>query len=339
MRILIPLLIPIFIFASSLVDVEKAKIGEISKSQNFVGTLYFNKSSNLASESDGKVLEVNFERGDFVQKGETLVRIDSKVLNAQIKAIKASILEVNSDLKRAVKEFKRYKKLYKSKSITEQDYDNKFFAKEKLEAKLQALKANEQELLVLKEKKVIKAPFSGFISDKSIEIGEWAKVGGSVAKLLDSSEADVMFNIQTELFKAVKKGDSVVVKLGDREYLSKVHSKILVGDKLTRTFPMKVKVKVDDNSIYEGMSAKVSIASGKKRKAILLSRDSVIERFGQSVVFSVNDGVATMLPVEVIGFDGMQVAVQNPMLKEGSLVVVKGNERIFPNQPVSIRGK
>ncbi len=49
--------------------------------------------------------------------------------------------------------------------------------------------------------------------------------------------------------------------------------------------------------------------------------------------------LAQMIPVQIIGFDGSKVAISGQGLKAGMEIVVKGNERVFPNTPVKIINK
>jgi multidrug efflux pump subunit AcrA (membrane-fusion protein) len=63
-------------------------------------------------------------------------------------------------------------------------------------------------------------------------------------------------------------------------------------------------------------------------------RDAVIKRFGQSVLFVNQNNQALMLPVRILGYTQTHTAIQAGGLAEGMRVVVKGNERIFPNQPL-----
>lgn len=73
---------------------------------------------------------------------------------------------------------------------------------------------------------------------------------------------------------------------------------------------------------------------------MLLPRDSVIKRFGQNVVFAITDKMtAQMIPVQIVGFDGNSIAIAGQGLVPGMDIVVKGNERVFPNQAVKIINK
>jgi hypothetical protein len=69
-------------------------------------------------------------------------------------------------------------------------------------------------------------------------------------------------------------------------------------------------------------------------KGLLVPRDAVIKQFGRDVVFLAVEGIAQMVPVQVMGYQGMQVAVSGEGIEEGQMVVIKGNERIRDGQPV-----
>ncbi len=87
----------------------------------------------------------------------------------------------------------------------------------------------------------------------------------------------------------------------------------------------KQKLKLSKDAIVEGL---------------LLPRDSVIKRFGQNVVFFIDDKMtAQMIPVQIVGFIDNKIAVTGKGLVVGQDIVSKGNERIFPNSPVKIINK
>jgi multidrug efflux pump subunit AcrA (membrane-fusion protein) len=87
------------------------------------------------------------------------------------------------------------------------------------------------------------------------------------------------------------------------------------------------------------MSARVMLPVGTPRKTLIVSRDAVITVSGQTVVYTVKDSKAQMIPVDVIGYQEMVAGVESADLVEGMQVVVKGNERLRPGQMVSIVGQ
>ena len=120
---------------------------------------------------------------------------------------------------------------------------------------------------------------------------------------------------------------------------AKLFAAIPSGDKLTRTFPVRFKAASIDTFIFDGASAKISFAKETKSEALIINRDAVIKRFNMDVVFAVVNEKAVMIPVKVITYFGMEAAISGQGLVEDMQLVIKGNERIFPDMPVKIINK
>lgn len=324
----------------SLVEVTKLVKGEVNPLQQFVGTLNFDKKSTLAAQNSGVVKSINFKIGDKVKKGKTLVQIDADVLNAQIRAVSANLKVARDEQKNSSKDYLRYKKLLESKSITQKEYDDALLKTNSSSGNVKSLKANLKELQIQSYKKNIKAPFSGVIVEKNINLGEWVNAGTAIAKIVDTTKAEFIFNVPLNVVNGLTIGDIYDVNVGNKNISSTLSAIIPNGDKLTRTFPIKLIADIKDVFVFDGQQTKVSLSKNGKKEALLLPRDSVIKRFGQNVVFSINDKMlAMMIPVQVIGYDGSNVAIAGQGLKVGMDIVVKGNERVFPNSPVKIINK
>ena len=120
------------------------------------------------------------------------------------------------------------------------------------------------------------------------------------------------------------------------ELKGKIIALIPSGDISTRTFPVKIRV-VNTTSLMEGMEARVVLPVGDEAKVMTVHRDAVIKVFGNTVVYTVQDSKAAMLPVTVLGYKGMSAGVQAEGLEAGMKVVVKGNERLRSDQEVVIQ--
>ncbi len=88
----------------------------------------------------------------------------------------------------------------------------------------------------------------------------------------------------------------------EKNFKSKLNAAIPQGDKLTRTFPIKFKADVSETFVFDGQEAKVKLSKDAIVEGLLLPRDSVIKRFGQNVVFFIDDKMtAQMIPVQIVG--------------------------------------
>jgi RND family efflux transporter MFP subunit len=332
-------LVPLALFANkpraSLVNVTPISEGVVNELQKFVGTTTFNKDSNLASTSSGVVTKVLFNEGEYVNKNQILVRLDSDVIDAEIEALKASLEQSKLELEQAQKDLARYENLIKSGSIVQKTYDDQRFSVAKIKSKVVSNEANLKAKKILRAKKSIKAPFSGIVTSKSIEVGEWANSGKVVANVVDTSAIDVEFNVPASFLSNIQKDKQYPVNISGKDAKAKVYAIIPKGDVATRTFPLKLRV-TTKMRVFDGMQSSVRLASTKEKKSLTVPRDAVIKKFGQDVVFVNMDGKAKMIPVKVVGYKKDLVAIEARGIKKGMPVVVKGNERIFPNSPIKV---
>lgn len=310
----------------SLVETTKLAKGEVNPLQEFVGTLQFDTNSELAAQNSGSIKKINFEVGDKVKKGDVLVQIDADLLNAQVKAARA-----NAQI--AKKDYERYTKLLATKSISQKQYDD---------ARVNYIVTTStlQELEIERNRKAVKAPFDGIITDKKINLGEWVNAGTPLLTMVDTSKVEITFNVPLTIINGLKKGDKYDINVGNNIIKSTLQAAIPSGDRLTRTFPVKFKAQTSGMFLFDGQEAKVSLSQNAKQESLLLPRDAVIKRFGQNVIFAVTkESQAQMIPVQIVGYVEKQIAINAKGIQVGMDIISKGNERVFPNSPVKVINK
>lgn len=332
MKYLILIFLSLPLFAS--VVTQKVEKGRLSQKQSFNGTISFNEKSRLASETEGKITKLYFDEGDYVKKGELLLEIDSLILDANINATKASIKEVEFALERAQLDFKRYETLFARQSVSKQKYDEFYFQKMQLEQKLVSLQSSLQAEKILKSKKSLRAPFNGYISERTVQIGEWMKEGSEIALLINPDKIDITIYLPSSYINAISEDTDFRVTVNNKTYPAKLIAALLSGDEKTRSFPLKLRLLPTKDKFFDGAQAQISLEKSSYEDVLMVPRDAVIKRFGNDVVFIIKDEKAQMIPVEIIGFDTDKVALSSQQLHEGDEVITKGNERIFPNQEI-----
>ncbi len=321
----------------ALVSVSKIREGMIAPRTEFVGTVYYPEVSEVSSEVSGSVVTVSFEEGHRVRKGDVLVRLDAEILTKTLAATRASHGQTLAELERAVLDLSRIEKLYREESIAEAVYDENRFRVKSLEKKAESLKADVERLEVELVKKAVRAPFDGVVLKKHVDRGEWLSPGVAVATLARDDTMDVVVEVPDDVVPFVKKGGEVTIRTAGREIQGRVSAIVPRGDIATRTFPVKIRV-TNRYSLIEGMEARAEIPSGDEEKSLLVPRDALITAMGQTVVFTVVEGRAKMVPVAVTRYMGKDVAVRTNGLTTGMEVLVKGNERIRDGQPVQVTG-
>jgi RND family efflux transporter MFP subunit len=245
---------------------------------------------------------------------------------------------VRSNSVLAEKELGRYTKLKGSDSIAESKYDE---ALDRYQSLKQELLRNEAEIELLKDdirNKTVVAPFAGFVAEEHTQVGEWIDVGGPVVSLLDLGHIRITVDVPERYAMQLSQDSPVrvlVTSLSDDTFSGKISAVLPEGDMNARTFPVRIDLANPNLEIRSGLEATATFSLGTQRKALLVPKDAIVTAGTNRMVYVVADGVAQPVPVQVIGYYDGNVAVEGP-LQPGAPVVIRGNERLMPGQPVQI---
>ena len=318
------------------VSVAKVARGQVAPQSEFIATIFYQEISDTAAEVSGLVEMVHFEEGQRVRKGQILVELGSDILRKRLQASTASFEQILSELEIAGIDLKRREQLFKKKSISKQSYDENKFRVIGTEKRAASLKAEVERLEIELEKKIIRAPFDGVVINRSVDRGEWISEGETVAVIGKDDTIDIVAEIPERFIQYVKNGMSVNATANGSNFVGTVIAIVPKGDVTTRTFPVKIRTP-NEYALIEGMSARVTLPTGQIVQSLIVPRDAVISKFGQNIVYAVVDTKSNMVPVQIVGYDGLNAGVESEGLAEGMLVVVEGNERLRNGQAVAFR--
>ena len=308
---------------------------EVSATQSVTGVLYYERMSEISTEVVGLVEEAYVNQGDQVKKGEPLVRLNTDILDREIDLTKTRIEQTELRIKNAEKNFKRLERLYQSSGVSEKDYDDALYAYQDAGKEKQVIEDTLGKLLIQQRRSIIKAPFDGIILTKNVDSGAWVQQGKVLVSIGSSSDLFVRAPIAENLLQYVQLGEPLQVILN--AYNKEVYGEVIgidpIADLKTKNVFLKIKIPPMD-VVAENMSASVFIPSSAKRQLSVLKRAAVIKFQGKDFVYTIKEGKASILPVNIVAYLGEKVAVDNPYIVPGMSVVIEGNERLRPDQPV-----
>jgi len=322
--------------APAQVVAAEVRAGLVQSEAEFVGTVYWVEVAEVAAEVGGKVERVNFEEGGRVQAGQTLVEVNSDLLRQTLRAKLASQQQAQVELRKARQDFKRFARLYREATVSEQSYDEYRFQVLGLEKKVASLEAEAERLKLELDKSAVRAPFEGLILAKNVSPGEWLSPGSAVASLARADSLEVVVNVPGKVVRFAQPGLEVEVEISGQRLPGRVLTVIPKGDVATRTFPLKIGIE-SRPWLIEGMEAHLRLPSGERVETLLVPRDAVVTPLGQTVVFAVREGRSRQVPVRVVGYEGVWAGVEAEGLSSGDKVIVKGNERLRDDQAVQIK--
>ncbi len=313
---------------------------EISENQSFIGLLYYDRTSHVSSEVSGLVEAVEVNEGDQVKKGAPLVRLNTEILEKDITLKKTRIEQIELRIRNAEKNYKRLESLYAKDGVSEKDFDDALFTFQDALMEKQAAENELEKLHIQKRKSVIKAPFDSVVLEKNVDSGDWVQQGKQLVAIGSINDLFVKVPVAETVLQFISIGDKVpvVVNAFNKELTGTIDDLDPTADEKTKNVFLKVRIPTLVK-VAENMSATVYVSTSGKKQLGIIPRDALVKFQGKDFVYTVKEGKAAILPVNIVTYLGNTIGADNPYFVAGMDVVVEGNERLRPDQPVIVAGE
>jgi len=311
------------------VRVARVEIKSVSDQVSLVGTAEAIAKSTIASEVSGIVEYFPVKEGDYIKKGDLLVKLKSAYLKLILKGAVAAREKSIANLEKAKKELARVSRLKDANSIAERKYDEALYDYRALSQELVQNNSKIEQLEYEIGQKKVLSPFSGFIAGEHTQVGQWISTGGAVVTLIDLSKIRITIDVPERyavLLNAKGRVKVNVKSIPGKPVLGKIYAILPRGNAESRTFPVRINLANPGFKIRSGMEVFVTFDLAR----------SIVTSGEDKMVFSVAGGKAVPVRVKVTGYFGGNVAVEGN-LKPGDLVVIRGNERLRPGQAVKVQ--
>ncbi len=340
----------LIIFNSSLVMAQEpppAKVvttnivqKKVAENNSFLGLLDYERSSQISAEVAGLVTEVQIKDGDRVQAGAPLVSINTEILDQEIRLNKTRIEQIELKIKHSEKNYRRLEKLYAEKGVSEKSYDDSLYAYQDAMLEKQAIENSLAMLMLKKKKSTIYAPFDGVVLNKNIDIGDWVQQGKLLVLLGSSNDLLVRVPIAETVLQFIQSGQKVPVQINafSKEIMGTIDTFAPIADEKTKNIFLKVRIP-QQTTVAANMSATVFIPTSAPKTLSLIPRDALIKFQGKDFVYTIKEGKASILPVNIVSYLGNTIGADNPYFVTGMPVVIEGNERLRPDQSVVVAGE
>ncbi len=338
---------------AATVIVEKVMTSEIGDTTPLIARLVATVEADIATRRDGVVEQVLFQVGDAVTKGQELVRIDDQLVDIQLKnaqaalqSAQAGIKVANARVKLTQNAFERQSGLQGSVAFSKARFDD--LQQEAAQATGELSRASAQVAIAQaalerakydRKHSVIRAPFDGVVITRNVQPGQYLSFGGSVAMLLDMNGLEIEADVPVSLLKGLKVGRVLDVELHNGTRAVATVRTVLPTETLsTRTRPVRLSVdlsNVEPYLIANGKTVTVLVPVSAVRKVVIVPKDALVQGLdGGWMVFVAKDGKAVPSPVTMgqASAGGLEILSG---LKAGDYVVIRGNERLRPDQAIN----
>ena len=255
------------------------------------GVVEARQQATLSAEVAGKIEAVNFDVDDFVEQGEVVLRIrDQEYVAQQLKA-RAAVDEANANLQDMQLEFKRNQGLRKQKLISQADFDKSRANLKAARARVASADANLTQADEMLGHTVVRAPYSGVVVERHVEVGESASPGQPIMTGYGLGQLRVTANVPQSVIAGLR-GNRLarVIMLEDGHSVEA--SKITIypfANPQNHSFPVRLQLPEMERRLYPGMLVKVAISIGSAQR-LLLPQQALVSRAEVNAVYVLDDG-------------------------------------------------
>ena len=303
---------------------------------NVIGTTGAVQGVTVSADLPGTVARIAFDSGRSVKAGEILVELDTRQERAQLAAIEAQrdLAHIN---------FARMKQLVDEGVLARTEYDN-------ATAQQKATDAQVGEIRATIARKTIRAPFSGILGIRQVNLGQYLSAGQAIVPLQSLNPIYVNFGVPQQTALEARVGRTLLVSsndVGGFKFAGRVTALDSVVNEATRNVQVQATLANPGGKLHPGMFVQVEITTGADRPVIALPITAInYAPYGDSV-YVVSDmkdpsgktyrGVRQQL-VKLEGARGDQVAVVSGV-NPGDEVVSSGVFKLRNGAAVQVNNK
>ncbi|MCS3904354.1 membrane fusion protein (multidrug efflux system) [Methylohalomonas lacus] len=295
---------------------------------NSVGSMVAVNDVSVTNEVPGIVEEIQFESGQRVEKGDVLLQIDDNVDRAQLEGLKA-------DLQLAQVQFDRAAKLVKERTVSQSEFDE---AKARLESARANLASSKAEMV----KKSIRAPFSGIIGIRQIDLGQYLAAGSEIAPLQSLDPIYVDYTLPERHLSDLSVGQTIdlnVQAYPGQTFSGRIEALNPGIDPGTRSIHIRGVLDNPDGTLRPGMFAEIRTLLSEQNDILTLPQQAITYApYGDSVfVIEEQDGqkVVQRRQVKTGAVRNGRVEILEG-LELGDEVASAGQNKLRNGQPVQI---
>jgi membrane fusion protein (multidrug efflux system) len=262
------------------------KAQPIANKISVTGTLMAGESAMLSSQIAGMITSIHFKEGEYVSKGQLLVKLDDRQWVAQRQKLAAQ-------LQTAKKNLSRQEELLKIQGVSQVEVDNAAL-------EVATLEADQQELEVRIDYALIRAPFSGKIGLRSVSPGSYLQAGAPVARLVQLNPLKLEFSVPERYASQIKNNQLAHFTLAGREedYEGKIYATEPVINESTRALRIRARVPNTKGNLIAGSFAEVTLTLDSIPNALLLPTEAVIPQLNDQIVYQIRGGTIRTVKIK-----------------------------------------
>lgn len=331
------------------VRVAKVEQGEFEVFNKALGSVTPLNTVNLRSRVAGELVELRFEEGQRVKKGDLLAVIDPRPYKVALQQAEGTLQQNRAQLKNALVDFERYRGLYADDSIAKQTLDTQEALVSQYQGTLAANQAAVNEARLNLEFTQIRAPIDGRVGLRQLDVGNLVAANDTtpLVVITQTQPMSISFTLpEGDLLPVLtryRQGDKLVVQIWDRGekvmfgegVLESIDNQI---DATTGTLRLKARFDNEQELLIPNQFVNVRLRVETLRDAVLIPTAAL--QFGSRGTFAYVVGEDSKVQLRLLkaGPSNGETTVVLEGLEVGERVVMEGTDRLRDGAEVEVVG-
>jgi RND family efflux transporter MFP subunit len=337
------------------VTVVEAAVGTIEQSITATGSVEARRKVLVTAEPGARIAILYFHEQDIVADGQVLAKLDDIELSTQLRQMEGALNLAKSNLGDVEATLKRTRSLYEQGYIAHQEVEASQLQVDIYRTQVEDKKAAIKLLKTKLEQTLIRAPVSGAITRKLVEVGgivsdgtrgPAASSGGQlqpkgIAEIAQLEALEFHADVDQTDIGSIKRGQRVAMALDafpDRRFKGTVDETTMSNSEESSgrvRYKVRVALEKADAPVRLGMTGTADFILARKEHTLTLPSSVVGQRQGEEFVFVIEDGRAWQRPIRV-GLRNEELVEIVSGLQAGAQVVHQGRSKIKDGQVVEV---
>lgn len=250
--------------------------------------------ATVSAQTSGTIEKMLVDVDDFVEKGTVIVQLKDVSQKAQLKKAQAGEQEAISNLSKAQDEFDRIEDIYAKKVVSKSQMDEATHALSAAKARLDSARASLEEAREQLSYTRVKAPYSGIVTERHVEVGETVQTGAKIMTGVSLDKLRVNVDVPQKLINKIRVFGKAFVYTeaglgGDQVQVAVDKITIFpIADRASNTFKVRLDLPEGIAGLFPGMFVKASLVTGEKQ-VLQVPQQSIVYRSELTAVYVISD--------------------------------------------------
>jgi RND family efflux transporter MFP subunit len=255
--------------------------------------------ATLSAQTAGRVVELPFDVNDYVQVGDVVVRFTDVEQQSGRRRADAALSAAQASLAEAEADYKRIADVYARKLVAKTQFDQATARRDTARAAVEAARAALREAGEQVDYTVIRAPYSGVLTERHVKVGETVRPGQPLVSGLSMAKLRINVEVPQSEIAAIRQHRQAAVLLTEGKRLAAENIVIFpFADPATHSYKIRLEMPEAETGLQPGMTVKTAFTLGQAERVLVPLR-TLVQRGETTAVYVITDNGALLRQIRI----------------------------------------